>query len=63
MKISLNIEADSVNVRALNMGKIAVEVDGIELAELITAVNSTGDILIIGKEPGTFIIADPGSPQ
>ncbi|MDY3572531.1 DUF5983 family protein, partial [Enterobacter hormaechei] len=28
MKISMNVEADSINVLALNMGKIAVEVDG-----------------------------------
>ncbi|WP_231963245.1 DUF5983 family protein [Pantoea ananatis] len=30
MKIDLNISADSISVLALNMGKIAVDVDGIE---------------------------------
>ncbi len=42
MKIGLNLNADSINVLALNMGKIAVDVDGIELAELIAAVNAQG---------------------
>uniref|UniRef100_A0A0H3B5K6 YeeW-like domain-containing protein n=1 Tax=Yersinia pseudotuberculosis serotype O:3 (strain YPIII) TaxID=502800 RepID=A0A0H3B5K6_YERPY len=32
MKISMNIEVDGINVLALNMGKIAVEVDGVIVA-------------------------------
>ncbi len=35
MKLALTLEADSVNVQALNMGRIVVDVDGVELAELI----------------------------
>ncbi|HFJ0015323.1 hypothetical protein CUA56_18360 [Shigella boydii] len=38
MKLALTPEADSVNVQALNMGRIVVDVDGIELAELINVV-------------------------
>ena len=38
MKLALTLEADSVNVQALNMGRIVVDVDGIELAELINVV-------------------------
>ena len=38
MKLALTLEADSVNVQALNMGRIVVDVDGIELSELINSV-------------------------
>ncbi|MBZ7624855.1 hypothetical protein FML17_23945 [Klebsiella michiganensis] len=56
MKIGLNLNADSINVLALNMGKSAVEVDGIELAELIAAVNAQGLTLRIAEEPGEVIV-------
>ncbi|MMZ40675.1 hypothetical protein D3C81_147500 [compost metagenome] len=56
MKIGLNLNADSINVLALNMGKIAVDVDGIELAELIAAVNAPGLTLRIAEEPGEVIV-------
>ncbi|AMB76809.1 DUF5983 family protein [Pantoea ananatis] len=56
MKIDLNISADSISVLALNMGKIAVDVDGIEIAELIAAVNAQGLTLRIAEEPGEVII-------
>lgn len=56
MKIVLNLNADSINVLALNMGKIAVDVDGIELAELIAAVNAQGLTLRIAEEPGEVIV-------
>ena len=59
MKISMNVEADSINVLALNMGKIAVEVDGIELAELINIVNDNGYTLAVADEPGEIIVNDP----
>ncbi|WGL96917.1 DUF5983 family protein [Arsenophonus nasoniae] len=38
------------------MGKIAVDVDGIELAELIAAVNAQGLTLRIAEEPGEVIV-------
>lgn len=56
MKIGLNLGADSICVLALNMGKIAVDVDGIELAELIAAVNAQGLTLRIAEEPGEVIV-------
>lgn len=52
MKLSLNVEADAINVLALNMGRIAVDVDGIELSELIAAVNQNGCSLRIADELG-----------
>lgn len=55
-KITLNLEADSINVLALNMGRIAVEVDGIGLAELIDAINDNGFSLRIADEPGQLIV-------
>ncbi|STE82445.1 aec77 [Escherichia coli] len=35
MKLALTLEADSINVQALNMGRIVVDIDGVNLAELI----------------------------
>lgn len=59
MKITMNVEAGSINVLALNMGKIAVEVDGIELAELINIVNDNGYTLAVADVPGEIIVNDP----
>lgn len=59
MKFSLNVEADSVNVLALNLGRIAVEVDGVELTELVDVVTDNGFSLRIADEPGKLIVEDP----
>lgn len=56
MKIRLNLCADSISVLALNMGKIAVDVDGIDIAELMAAVNAQGLTLRIAEEPGEVIV-------
>ncbi|EAW4436641.1 hypothetical protein FE061_21900 [Salmonella enterica] len=45
MKLSLNVEAGAISVQALNMGRICVDIDGIEWSELIAAVNQTGHTL------------------
>ncbi|MCW1830371.1 DUF5983 family protein, partial [Enterobacter asburiae] len=42
MKLSVNVEADAISVLALNMGRIVLDIDGIELSELIAAVNQNG---------------------
>nr|WP_223146952.1 DUF5983 family protein [Enterobacter hormaechei] len=52
----MKLNADSINVLALNMGKIAVDVDGIEIAEQIAAVNAQGLTLRIAEEPGDVIV-------
>ncbi|EJB5741171.1 hypothetical protein MSV52_004660, partial [Escherichia coli] len=62
MKLSLNVEADAINVLALNMGRIAVDVDGIELSELIAAVNQNGCSLRIADEPGKIAVEFPRPP-
>ncbi|MCW0329871.1 hypothetical protein NB704_001260 [Pantoea ananatis] len=59
MKIGLNFSADSISVLALNMGKIAVEVDGIDIAELLDAVNAQGLSLRIAEEPGKVVVENP----
>lgn len=59
MKISLNVEADSINVLALNMGKIAVEVDGVDIQALLAIINDNGYTLTIAETPGTVVIAAP----
>lgn len=59
MKISVNIEAEAINVLAMNLGKIAVKVEGIKLAELVDAVNSNACLLRIGEEPGKLIVEAP----
>ncbi|WP_249921072.1 DUF5983 family protein, partial [Escherichia coli] len=53
MKLALTLEADSINVQALNMGRIGVDVDGIELAELINKVAENGYSLRVVDERDT----------
>ncbi|KFD23261.1 DUF5983 family protein [Yokenella regensburgei] len=62
MKLSLTVEADTINVLALNMGRVVVDIDGIELSELIAAVNQNGCTLRIADEPGTAIVESPLPP-
>ncbi|KLP44155.1 DUF5983 family protein [Enterobacter ludwigii] len=62
MKLSLTVEADAINVLALNMGRIAVDIDGIELADLINVVNQNGYSLRVANEPGKLIVEDPLPP-
>ncbi|SHG88288.1 DUF5983 family protein [Enterobacter asburiae] len=59
MKLSLTVEADTVNVLALNMGRIAVDIDGMELADLINVVSDKGYSLRIADTPGKLIVEDP----
>src|SRR5699024_4815963 len=51
MKLTLTLEADSINVQALNMERIVVDVDGIELAELINKVAENGYSLRVVDAP------------
>jgi hypothetical protein len=44
MKLSMTVEADAVTMQALNMGRIAVDIDGIELADLIDVC---GDVITV----------------
>lgn len=62
MKLSLTVEADTVNVLALNGGRIAVDIDGIELAALINVVSDNGYSLRVADEPGKLIVEDPLPP-
>lgn len=59
MKLSLTVEADSINVLALNLGRISVDIDGIELTDLINVVCDNGGTLRIADDPGK---ATAGSP-
>ncbi len=62
MKLSLTVEADSINVLALNMGRISVDIDGIELSELINVVCDNSYSLRIADAPGKLIVEDPLPP-
>lgn len=59
MKLSLTVEADAVNILVLNMGRIAVDIDGIELANLIDVDCDNDYSLRIADEPGKLIVEDP----
>jgi len=59
MKLSLTVEADSINVLALNISRIAVNIDGIELASLIDVVCDNGYSLRIADTPGKLVVEDP----
>ncbi len=50
MKLALTLEADSVNVQALNMGCIVADVDGVNLTELINNVAENGYSLRVVEE-------------
>ncbi|HHW7351672.1 TPA: DUF5983 family protein, partial [Escherichia coli] len=50
MKLALTLEADSVNVQALNIGRIVVDIDGVELTELINKVAEYGYSLRVVDE-------------
>ncbi|EFJ3310754.1 hypothetical protein G5I73_000798 [Escherichia coli] len=50
MKLALTLEADSINVQALNMGRIVVDIDGVNLAELINNVAENGYSLRVAEE-------------
>ena len=62
MKLALTLEADSVNVQALNMGRIVVDVDGIELAELINMVCDNGYSLRVVVDESDRTSADCTPP-
>ncbi|EPR9494948.1 DUF5983 family protein [Klebsiella pneumoniae] len=62
MKLSLTVEADAINVLALNMGRIVVDIDGNELTDLINVVNQNGYSLLVADEPGKLIVEDPIPP-
>lgn len=62
MKLSLTVEADAINVLALNMGRISVDIDGIELTDLINVVCDNGCTLQIADEPGKAIVESPLPP-
>lgn len=59
MKLSLTVEADAVNILALNMGRISIDIDGIELANLIDVACDNGYSLHIDDEPGKLVVEDP----
>ena len=64
MKLSLTLEADSVNVQALNMGQIVVDVDGIELAELLNKVAENGySLRVVDDRDSTETPATYASPH
>lgn len=62
MKLSLTVEADSINVLALDMGRIAADIDGIELAALINMVWDNGYSLRVADEPEKRVVEAPFQP-
>ena len=62
MKLSLTVEADPVSVLALNMGRISVDINGIELTSLIDAVCENGYSLRIADTPGKLVVEAPLPP-
>ena len=56
------MEADAVNILALNMGRIAVDIDGIELAELIDMVCDNRYSLRVADAPGKLVVEDTLPP-
>ena len=64
MKLSLTPEADSVNVQALNMGRIVVDIDGVNLAELINMVCDNGySLRVVDQSDRTATDSKVGAKQ
>ncbi|HHG8951978.1 TPA: DUF5983 family protein [Citrobacter freundii] len=59
MKLFLTVEADAINVLALNMGRSAVDIDGIELANLIDVVRDNVYSLRIADASGKRVVEEP----
>ncbi|MFB0896067.1 DUF5983 family protein [Escherichia coli] len=60
MKLALTLEADSVNVQALNMGRIVVDIDGVNLAELINMVcDSSYSLRVVDESDRTSADCTP----
>ena len=64
MKLALTLEADSVNEQALNMGRIVVDVDGVNLIELINKVAENGySLRVVDDRDSTETPATYASPH
>ncbi|WP_434523317.1 DUF5983 family protein [Escherichia coli] len=64
MKLSLMLEADRINVQALNMGRIVVDVDGVNLTELINNVAENGySLRVVDERDSTETPATYASPH
>lgn len=64
MKLALTLEADSVNVQALDMGHIVVDIDGVNITELINKVAENGDSLrVVDERDSTETPATYASPH
>ena len=64
MKLALTLEADSINVQALNMGQIVVDVDGVNLTELINKVAENGySLRVVDDRDSTETPATYASPH
>lgn len=64
MKLALTLEADSVNVQALNMGRIVIDIDGVNIIELINKVAENGDSLrVVDERDSTETPATYASPH
>ncbi|EFB6638190.1 hypothetical protein FQY21_18380 [Escherichia coli] len=64
MKLALTLEADSVNVQALNMGHIVVDIDDVNITELINKVAENGDSLrVVDERDSTETPATYASPH
>ncbi|MCV5387793.1 DUF5983 family protein [Escherichia coli] len=64
MKLALTLEADSINVQALNMGRIVVDVDGVNLTELINNIAENGySLRVVDDRDSTETPATYASPH
>ncbi|EFN9295527.1 hypothetical protein DEE10_23070 [Escherichia coli] len=60
----MTLEADSVNVQALDMGHIVVDIDGVNITELINKVAENGDSLrVVDERDSTETPATYASPH
>ncbi|MCZ5699401.1 DUF5983 family protein [Escherichia coli] len=64
MKLALTLEADSINAQTLNMGRIVVDVDGVNITELINKAAEKGySLRVVDDRDSTETPATYASPH
>ena len=60
----MTLEADSVNVQALDMGHIVVDIDGVNITELINNIAENGySLRVVNERDATETPATYASPH
>lgn len=60
--MTVSVKARAVSVLTLSTGQLAVDMEGVALADLVDAVNQSGGTLQIADKPGHIVTGTPLPP-